>query len=313
MDVTGAMKWRRFGNTEISAVAAALEKLGLADTNFVRTAEETLRARYAVNVAATREHPLINVVSQWIIDVGLEQGPGVERLPFDELRNSYDTVNLLHASHTKVLWPQRQSLTEEVKGAVKDIGKRQSKGHSEENVICREYNFENLIAELSTDPAATKIIVTDIPAGDDGVRDREALAKLIDENPEAFRNVRFFNMEMPSEFKGRNKKEEHNAKTVFQADAMTKAILCRLYEPGNRTPFIEALLRKLLDGTIDCTVEEFLRALTLAGDATGLDLTNMEGRAMFIRRITSVLIHAVKISEKIGQRIMLDKTFWIAA
>jgi DNA-directed RNA polymerase alpha subunit/DNA-binding PadR family transcriptional regulator len=277
--------------------------------------EAEILKTHAQNENALKNNPLVEVISEYIVKLGSHDGPGaVKPVSAEELEAVYKSLAKLNNRQMEIFWSKRKGhgLTETMLDIIRDIGNR--RGQKQSNVACRQYeNLAGLSGMLENDSGALKVIVTDIPSGEDGIEERLELVRIIAANPERFKNVRFINMEMPDEFEGASTKERSDSKTVFQADAIMRAILARLYESNNRTPFVESLLRTMLEGTINCTVDEFLKSLAEAGDVTGLDLSDDKDKATFIQRISLAVDHAVKMVENIGQRIRLDKAFWVAA
>ncbi|MDP3790561.1 MAG: hypothetical protein Q8R38_00755 [Candidatus Omnitrophota bacterium] len=238
------------------------------------------------------------IISEYIVWLGLDKDPASEALPVSESERLYKTVNLLHESKIELFVPQGLRLTEDMKKALKDVGKR---GHKS-NVECREYSNENHLAQMLKEPVEAgtgrMTLIEDAQ--------KNKMQWVAQTFSEAFKTSRMLTISLPNNYGNMDSKE----KTVFQAKFIMIAILGRLFEKG-KTPMVEALLSDMLKGCLD--LDEPARAAFINELGLSDDEVAILSPEDFIRRISRLLGTPLKLVERIGQEIRLMKNFWIAA
>ena len=245
-----------------------------------------------------KEPPLINFISDYILQVGLNEGPGAVELSSDATENIYKTVELLHDSQIEIFIPQSFKLTEHMKKVLKGIGKREGR----DAIQCREYNGEQHLLTLLQEapPLGVKRMVLSEYNG------RGNLMSIANSQPEIFRFIRLLSVTLPRDYQ----EMESVVKTVHQAKMMTIAILARLFE-NDKTPMVETLLKGMLRECLDVDDEAFTRLVNELGmsdeDINRLTLNEV------VHRIAHLLGKPVRLVEKIGREIHLMKVFWMAA
>ncbi len=244
------------------------------------------------------ERSLPEIISEYIIKLGLDKGPGAYKLSNNDLENIYKTVGLLENSQIEIFVPQQLKLTEDMQKAIKEIGKREGKTP----VFCRQYSsLQNLAKMLESKSAAKRIVITNIT----DQRSQDEMIYFVQEYPEFLRFARMLNVATPTNYQNMDNLE----KTVYQAKIVTIAILARLFEKDS-TPMVESLLRYMVKGCLDVDdkgMETFMSELGRPGDGAGLKRQELVDRILFL------LGKTVKLIEKIGQEIQLMKNFWVAA
>lgn len=246
------------------------------------------------------ESALINVISEYIVDVGLDKGPGAVELPPDVKADIYKTINLLRDSQIEIFVPQSFKLTENMKKALEDIGKREGR----DTIQCREYTDDRHLLQLlqGPPPSGVKRIVLENPRN----KKSSFLSYHADKYPEVFRFIRLLSVRLPRDYENM----KSGVKTVYQAKMMTMAILARLFE-NDKTPMVETLLKGMLRECLDVddeAFEKFMDELGMSNEEIGR-LTSDEVTARIIR----FLGIPIRLVEKIGREIYLMKAFWIAA
>ncbi|MFH1190519.1 MAG: hypothetical protein V1682_07535 [Candidatus Omnitrophota bacterium] len=280
-----------------TALAGYLEKAKKTPASQTSAAEQEETPAPKREPAAER-HPFIQLVSEYIVRLGLEEGPGTEALSTTELENIYKTIALLREDNIEIFIPQQVRLTEDMQKAIKDIGKREGNNR----VTCRQYSdLQNLAKLLRSQPVGKRIVITDITE-DEG---REEMAQLVKERPESFTATRLLNIALPAGYPEMDNIE----RTVYQAKIVTIAILARLFEK-DKTPMVEMLLKYMLKGCLDLDdseLKEYLNELGKPDDGQGLS------REALVKRILFLIGKTIKVAERIGEEIRLMKVFWMAA
>lgn len=245
-----------------------------------------------------KEPTLIDVISDYIVNIGLDKGPGAVELPSDVTENIYKTIKLLHESQIEIFVPQSFKLTEDMKKALKDIGKREGR----DPVQFHEYNSDNHLLMLlrQAPPPGVKRIMLSEDVGRDNMR------ALANSHQEIFKFIRLLSVSLPQNYEGM----ESGVKRVHQAKMMTMAILARLFENG-KTPMVETLLRGILREHLEVNDE------ALAKFMNELGASDEEIKKLSPAEVAAHIIHLlgipIKLVEKIGREIHLMKVFWEAA
>ncbi|OGW93951.1 MAG: hypothetical protein A3G36_04390 [Omnitrophica bacterium RIFCSPLOWO2_12_FULL_45_13] len=279
---------------QISAVTEVASEEKTPESRASSTSEEAVPTTRPI----VEEHPFVKLISEYIVRLGLEKGPGIEALSTVELENLYKTVNLLSEVHVELFIPQQVKLTENMQTAIKDMGKKEGGSY----IICRQYSdLQNLTKLLESPPAGKRIVITDIAEE----KDQDEMARLVAKHPESFRVTRLLNIMLPVNYSNMDNIE----KTVYQAKIVTIAILARLFEK-NKTPMVEMLLRYMIKGCLDVDdkgMNEYFDELGNPNDGQGLS------REALIKRILFLIGKTIKVVERIGEEIRLMKAFWTAA
>ena len=279
---------------QISAVTEVASEEKTPESRASSTSEEAVPTTRPI----VEEHPFVKLISEYIVRLGLEKGPGIEALSTVELENLYKTVNLLSEVHVELFIPQQVKLTENMQTAIKDMGKKEGGSY----IICRQYSdLQNLTKLLESPPTGKRIVITDIAEE----KDQDEMARLVAKHPESFRVTRLLNIMLPVNYSNMDNIE----KTVYQAKIVTIAILARLFEK-NKTPMVEMLLRYMIKGCLDVDdkgMNEYFDELGNPNDGQGLS------REALIKRILFLIGKTIKVVERIGEEIRLMKAFWTAA
>ncbi|MCX5666142.1 MAG: NUDIX domain-containing protein, partial [Candidatus Omnitrophica bacterium] len=82
-------------------------------------------ARLRELMADRKGPPVIQIISEYIISLGLDKGPGAEKLSANELEIIYKSVAFLKDSKVELIVPQSLKFTNAMKRAIKEIGKRE--------------------------------------------------------------------------------------------------------------------------------------------------------------------------------------------
>ncbi len=245
--------------------------------------------------------PVIRIISEYIISLGLDKGPGAEKLSATELETIYKAVALLKDSKVELIIPQSLKFTSSMKRAIREIGKHEGK----DAVELREYaNMDRLVNMCKEKPAPgtrRMILVED--------RDRADIAGIIERDQEIFKLARFLPISLPDDYEDFRK--DDNVATVYQAKLTTAALLGALLENG-KTPMPEALFREMVKETFagdETALAAFINELGRPDE----EVAAMDAIGLMNRVITRLLARPIKLVEKIGREIQLMKAFWTAA
>ena len=290
------------GNTPgLSSTTASYE---LVKTDSGLCAIEPMR-----NTVQTKEHPLIQIISEYVVPLGKGKGPGVARMSLNELTDMDRALSLLHdGQQLEIILPNSVGISDTMMSVLRDANNRhrsevRRKGAGEERdmVVRSIYSDENslkTILKRSPAPGVKRIVITDKAPEDKAGRKR--LLKLVADNAALFNDTRLLNVLLPEDYS--SLKEDD--KTFHQARIMMIAILARLLEKDDNTTRI--MLRAMLDGYINDDVNKFIENL-----AKGEDSWSVSDRIKyFLGKTISLIPQLVKEFELLKLRM---KTFWVAA
>jgi len=245
---------------------------------------------------AAAEHPFVKIISDYIISIGRDIGPGSETPLVGDLESIYRTIQILRENQIEVLMPQDIGLTEDMQVALRDARRRDGR----DVINCRLYLTSNdlkRILKQEAQPGVKRIVITDNMA-------KDQIEYLSLTSPEIFRNIRLLNITLPTNYH----EVRTNAKTVFQARMIAMAVFARLLE-RDKTPMVEAILRDMLRGALDVDetgLDEFIRRMGEPEESTA-------GIGQIRERIAYFLGKSVSLIEKLGRELQLMKAFWTAA
>lgn len=246
----------------------------------------------------TTDVSLVKIISEYIVRIGSDKGPGAEKLSFSDPESIYKTVGLLENSQIEIFIPQHLRLTEDMQKAIKEIGKREGKTP----VSCRQYSDLQGLAKMLESPSnAKRIVLTNVT----DKKSQDDMVYFVRAYPEFFRYTRLLNIATPTNYQNMDNLE----KTVYQAKIITITVLARLFE-RDKTPMVESLLRGMVKGCLDVDdrgMDAFMSELGRSEDGAGLKRQELVDRILFL------LGKTIKVAERIGQEIQLMKNFWIAA
>ncbi|MCX5666686.1 MAG: hypothetical protein NT036_06625, partial [Candidatus Omnitrophica bacterium] len=245
--------------------------------------------------------PVIQIISEYSINLGLDKGPGAEKLSANELETIYKAVELLKDSKVELIIPQSLKFTNAMKRAIREIGKREGK----DAVELHEYaNMDRLVKMCKEKPAPgtrRMILVED--------RDRADIADIIERDQEIFKLARFLPISLPDDYE--KIRSDEKVVTVYQAKLTTTALLGALLENG-KTPMPEALFREMVKESYagdEAALTAFVNELGRSDE----EIAAMDVIELMNRVITRLLARPIKLVEKIGREIQLMKAFWTAA
>jgi hypothetical protein len=245
---------------------------------------------------APKEHPLIRVISQWIVRAGFEHGPASGVLSTTDTTNIYETVNLLNDNQIEIIMPQFFEITETIKKAIRDINRRTGVKRIKLTQFSDVKHLETLLGRKCP-PGMKRIVIT-------GNRLKNRLNRLVEKNPGLFQGKRLLNIQLPSSYS----KMTPRYKTLHQSRTIMIAILARLLEKED-TPRVEAILKEMLKDHLDIGGNkwgEFVNNLT---DSEKTDSTPEEIKT----RIKYFLGKVIRLVGILGKEIRLMKRFWVSA
>ena len=244
------------------------------------------------------EHPLIKEIMEFKVPYAPGKGPGSVDITNEELENLWMSVNLFHKGRIKIIQAQEEiGLSETMRGALRDIKKRRG-----DVVDCKLFSNEERLRELlQPEEGVMKIVLTA------GGRSAEIVRQLAADEPSLFAKVRSMNMVLP---KGYGQlKLNSKERTFYQARMMMEAIFGRLYEKDNKTPMVEFILKRMLQGHIgSCTIDEFLDGLVESEEESPVSIAQRIEKCL--KRIVSF---AEETAEKLEHLKLEMKVFWAAA
>jgi paraquat-inducible protein B len=182
----------------------------------------------------------------YTINLMINKGPGapgatraeLEALIAKHQTSIYKTVNLLHTSKVEVIMPNIAALAD----AVRTARDRANGNPSRENLKITMFQDAKDLEEILKRPnnGAQRIIVS-FSNVERAVSEIQSL--LSDESKsDLFKGVRSINLEAPENYDTITSEE----RSVWQWESIMTGWLARLYEPENKTPMIEAVLRVIL-------------------------------------------------------------------
>jgi hypothetical protein len=246
------------------------------------------------------QHPLVTIISEFVVPIGKDIGPGSIKLLRNEVQNIWQIVNLLDDNQIEILLPQQVKLTETMKKALSDIRKRKGA----DIVKTEEYSSVEHLKKLlgqKTAPGLKRIILTE-----KGMSSH--MKQLAESNPELFNGNRLLNIALPDSYTTMSAKE----KTFYQARMVMTAILVRLYE-RDRTPMVELILTDMLTGCVDTEdegISKFLNRLA-ESDNDSANPDKVKERILYCLDKTVSLI--AKLAEAMERVRLMMKEFWTAA
>ena len=204
---------------------------------------EQLQDDAALSKNTEDEDSLIDVISEYVLNVERDNGPGAE-LPGNKKESIWKAVNTFHNENIEIFIPQEISLSKSIRRAIAAL---KQKGVLINIIRYRSKSNEkahDLIEKMSESYAngSKKIVITTPDVGTD-VADYVA-----EEGNEDFAdmlsNVRFLNMEIPEKW------SSEEQETVFQAHLLMTSIIARLLEQG-QDHFVDmrSLLTNMLEGS----------------------------------------------------------------
>ncbi|MDP2913364.1 MAG: 6-phosphogluconolactonase [Candidatus Omnitrophota bacterium] len=247
----------------------------------------------------TAERSLIAIISEFVVPLGKDVGPGSIKLSRYETQNVWQIVNLLNDNQIEILLPQRVKLTETMRKALSDIRKRKGEGI----VRCEEYadgdHLKKLLGQKM--PSEVKrIILTEQNIS-------SQIQQLVEAEPKLFSGIRLLNIALPDSYMFMNAKE----KTFYQARMVMTAILARLYE-RDRTPMVELILTSMLRGCVNVDasgINGFLARLAESEDEAA-NINRIKERILYcLGRTVSIMM---KLAEDIERVRLMMKEFWTA-
>jgi len=240
------------------------------------------------------EHPLITIISEYIVDLGREHGPGYITQITDEQRTkAWKAATILHNSKTEIILPTQFGFTDKIQKAMRDVGERGKVRNVEYSTYSTADDLERIIKQKKPD-GVKRIILT-------GKHVWASVSSLAISKPGLFKDIRVLHMELPDEYYNMKGKE----KTVHQARIIMIAILARLLEKQN-SPIEKTLLAEMLKEHLDSSVGlgAFISKLIESED----DKTETQIKTRLEYFLS--LENAVRFTEKLEKEIELMKTFW---
>jgi len=204
----------------------------------------------------------------------------------------------------EIFLPQSIGLNEDVKGTVSKIQRKRGNGLVVHPPFSDADHLIKLLNEsIELDPNVKRIVISE-----SGIA--EAIGSVVSKNPDKFVNVRLLNITLSKNYPGLDKtgrrlnEDEKDEQSVVQADIITRAILARLMEKDSN-PFVRNLLKAMLKNRVEGKVDDFIDSL--------IESENEDG-AKAKDRILNCLKNAVSLVEKIGEQLVILKSFvWTAA
>ena len=239
-------------------------------------------------------HPLITIISEYIVDLAREHGPGhVVPITDEQRTKAWEAVNLLHKSKTEIILSTQFGLTDKMQKAIRDIGEKGEVRNVEYSTYSTANDLEKILDQEKPD-GVKRILLTDKYV-------RGSVSSLAISKPGLFKDIRLLHMELPDDYYNM----KGNEKTVHQARIIMIAILARLLEKQN-SPIEKTLLAEMLKEHLGSSVDLdiFINKL--------IESENDKTEAQIKTRLEYFLSleNAVRFTEKLEKEIELMKTFW---
>ncbi len=275
--------------TEIDKYAESVYDL-LAET------KADLDKKEVKNTVVAEKSPILSAISEYVIDIGLDIGPGSVEPTREEIASFYPIYEMFSRETVEIYLPSLMysSLTDEVRREVANLNKRirGRTGREDDAVSFRPYDSYNLDKFLKREKEGVRRIFVN----DNSMTD--LLNSLLSGDSSIFRGKRLITTSIPQT---KDKKEL----SVYQAWLVKVALLSAMVEESNMLT-VGAALKEELKGRLDAdsNISEFV---------TNLAGTENEAVEAVAKRINYFLGKIVKLSQFIGEQIRILKAFWIAA
>lgn len=286
----------------IAAVAKeALEYLEKLEFNLKKTSAPAAGTGETISgvkePAAVEKSPIPSAISEYVVYIGLDKGPGSLEPTTKEIASFYPIYEILSHQAVEIYLPQaaKGSLTDAVKQEIINLNKRirERTGRKDDAISLKAYDANNLEKLLENrNEGARRIFVNDNTMTDvfKGLLSQSKAAVL--------KGSRLITTNMPQT---QDKKEL----SIYQAWLVKVALLSAMVEDSNMLTVGSALQEELkdrLDNDID--INEFIFVLSR---------TENETMEQVAARINYFLGNIIKVSQFIGEQIRILKAFWTAA
>lgn len=268
---------------------------------------EELITRFREDEKATAGHPLIQIISQWIIDVGRPKEQ-INMLPVRELKDIYQAIGLLYNTRIEILIPNSVGVSGKMKRAINDMNNNyrervRKKGIEEkqDRINYRVYSGQGNLKQMLNEPPETgvqRIVITSEQFASEEAR--QEYIRGFGEDLAMFAGARLLNILMPEDYSGMKEDEQ----TFHQLRLIMIAIFARLVEENNDIG--KLTLENMLRGYVDGDAKEFVN--NLAKDENAWSVS--ERLNYFLGRTVSLL---KKLIQEVDYLKLRMKTFYIAA
>jgi len=248
------------------------------------------------------EEPIIQVISQYVVNIRKFEGPGSMGKPLanEDVENILKSVQQLHSDKIEVLWSQSLGLEDEVSKAIKRINKDRGEG----TINIRQFDSpDRLRGFLQSGKKGVKRIIIATPS------DGAGITLLAQTSPALLKDVRLLAFNTPDAYRNADSK----IKAVHQARIMMIALLARMLEvnreDGPKTLAVEALLKVMLRDFVrldDVNFDRFIAQLGYHDDGEDIG-------GVISGRISYFLNNIVNLTEELGRTLRFMREFWTYA